>query len=431
MNKKNIIYILIVFFILGLLIRIYGLRDTGFYFDTVETQYQWSNSALAMGFSDFWKNYKGFMDYLPGSVFFGMIIKNFSLIINNSPESYVLILKIINIFSDIGLSIFVYFLLLKKFKFSQIKSIIFSLIIFLAPGVWFISSYWGQFDNLIVLLTLVSFYFLTFKSGKGKNFIFSGLIYGLAISLKLQPVIFSFLVIIYLISNKNLKDILKYLSGFFISFVGVNIIPLIINSERTVYVFSQPFLRNESISVGANNFWMLFPNLKNSGEILIGGLSVSTVGSLIFVLIVMLSLIYIFKLNLILNFKKLIEKINKNYNFQSLLLLTAITNLAYFLFMTKMHSRYDNFATILIIVLIALAKKSIGKTFLIFGAICLNASYFLNQLFVYYSWYKEKLNYSLEIFMNNQTVINTLVILNIVALLSILIFAVKGNKSQK
>jgi hypothetical protein len=93
-----------------------------------------------------------------------------------------------------------------------------------------------------------------------------------------------------------------------------------------------------------------------------------------------------------------------------------------------MHSRYDVFAVTYIILLIAITKKSIIKYILIFGGICLNISYFLNQLFVYYSWYPEKFNKMFEFAMNNQTLTNFLVILNLMGLVSLMVYAIRRKQ---
>ena len=423
-KRGLIISFLIIIFILGMLIRLNDLCDIGFYYDTVETQYLWANTAVSNGFVEFWSNYKGFMDYLPGSIYLGMTFKNISLIFNNSPESYVLILKSFNILVDLFLSYFIYSILYKTYKFPQIKSVVYALIVFLAPGIWFISSYWGQFDNLIVLLTLISFYFLT-KNEKIKKYLFvSGLLYGLVVSIKLQPIIFSFIIIIYLISRKNLKSLMIYITGFFISFSLINIPALLINPYRTITGFLQPFTRDDIISSGANTFWTLFPNIKTSHDILWGNISVSFFSYLVFIVIILFSLFVIFDLKFNISIKRNFEKIYLNLNFPSILSLCVITNLTYFMLMPKMHSRYDVFAVTYIMILIAFAKRNLTKNILIFGAICLNISYFFNQLFVFYSWYRDKFYGLLDQFMNNQSVTVILVLLNVFALICMLTFIV-------
>ena len=88
--------------------------------------------------------------------------------------------------------------------------------------------------------------------------------------------------------------------------------------------------------------------------------------------------------------------INQAPSYGSFVFLAMIINLAYFMFMMKMHSRYAQFAVLYSIVFLIFIKSKKSFLFFLIPTVVFNLSYTFNQLMVYYWWYKSQFNYSLE-----------------------------------
>lgn len=387
MRKKVIPILLLVFLVLIFTGRIYGFNVISFVYDT-NMQNDWGTAVLNMGLYNFWHDYQKFLDYLPGGILLFTGIRAVTDLFNTSPEAFTWALKIFNTLVDIGFSLGVFYFFKNYFKFSKLKSIFIALCFFGSPALIYISNYWAQIDSVVVLLVCISICFFFNKTQRINNFILSGGFLSLALSLKLQAAMFLPVYGLFLFILKDKKSFINFVIGACIVFAIINLPFLLMSPPRTKFVFLQPFYRSDDITNGAPTFWTLFPSLTTSGSSVVSigpvNISVATAGTIIFVAILLVVFIYAFK-KLYQNKDRLISA----WGLKIFIDLMIITNIAYYMFMTKMHSRYAHFAVLLSILSVAMMKSSKARMVqIIFTAIFI-ATYTLNQITVHYSRYPE------------------------------------------
>ena len=413
-GRKIIIAALVSLFLLGLLVRILSLGNPGFEFDTIVTQHEWGKSVIEMGFSNFWQNYDKFLDYFPLAVLFDAFIKHIALLFNSSPETFVLVLKIFNSIVDLLLILHLAEFAKNHLKKSGVRLWLILCILWVLPATWFVSAFFGQFDDLLVLMLVISIINLLtgykFSWQKWSVFkkitpeIWAGLILGISLSLKPQPLLFLPVLFLYLLQQSSRKQLKPFFNSLLISSILINIYPFLINTQRTVYIFALLLNRIQLVSNGANTFWTLFPNLKVPQDILfsLGNINfpVALIGLIIFIGVLFASFLLI---------KKHIQNPEKKrnlprfrYNLPALILLAAIINLAYYLFMMGVHTRYGQFAVVLgIFPLFYLKNKRMVLVYLS-SYILFNLAYSFNQLSIYYYFYKKHFSINLDNIASNQ-----------------------------
>lgn len=78
-NQNKFYYLVfLLLFVFGFLIRFQNLFNMGSYYYLVVTEYEWDKNSYEIGFFNFWRDYKEYLDYLPGSIYY--ILCNFSQI---------------------------------------------------------------------------------------------------------------------------------------------------------------------------------------------------------------------------------------------------------------------------------------------------------------------------------------------------------------
>ena len=137
-----------------ILVRLLHLRYLGFEFDTVQTQHTWAKNAFDMGVYDFWRDYTGFFDYLPGSLYLLTVLEAISRLFGNSPGIFVATLKLFNVVVDCFLACMVIGVGRRYGKLDTARSYGLGLTTYLVPSLWFVSVVYGQFDSLIVVFGL-------------------------------------------------------------------------------------------------------------------------------------------------------------------------------------------------------------------------------------------------------------------------------------
>lgn len=346
---------LMILLLLGLIIRLSLSLLPSFKFD-MDAWFAWAIRLNQVGFSHFysdsvWTNYTPGYLYVLGVLGF---IKNL-LHLNDFP--FLLLLKLPAILSEITLGVFVYYLMLKRNYFWAIIAA--SLILF-NPVFIFNSSIWGQIDGLLILMLILSIYFLD-----KKRIVYSSIFWGLAFLIKPQAIAILPIFILFFIRNLSIKNFLK-----------ISIPPVL-----TVFLLSLPFFPTQPFlgipklfskmvsdypytSMYAYNFWgivgfwikdnVLWNNFsyKNWGYILIAGYWTAIT-------------YFYFK------------------NKLSLYTAAAMANLAFFFLPTRAHERYLYPAIVFLIIAAAQLKS---KLLLILTAI-LSIIHLLNlyQVYIYYN----------------------------------------------
>lgn len=208
----------------------------------------------------------------------------------------------------------------------------------------------------------------------------------------------------YLSSKKGfqpLTSLYRQGFGFWIGSWIIATLPIIYNPVRVGQMLALPFTKENVVSAGASTFWPLV-GVDSGADASMKlfdfngiGLSVALVGMIIFV--VLMVLIYLrfqgIKLNEILSdkysFNSSLERLLlRKLSFANFAILTTILGSTYFLFLTKMHSRYLIWAIVFsFVALAAVSNKRGWKTWLIMLLI-MHFGYFLNQLGVFSYWYQ-------------------------------------------
>lgn len=157
---------------------------------------------------------------------------------------FYILIKVWSNLADLVICLLVYLFLIKAGT-KKLHAVIWSLVFFLNPVSIIISAAHGQIDSIPTLLVILSAFFLMFKK-KLTYTLLSGLLFGLAVSIKLNPLILLPFFLIYII--KKSRFINSLLFGL------MAILPLIIlilpfASGNYFYVFNR--LANYT---GSNDF---------------------------------------------------------------------------------------------------------------------------------------------------------------------------------
>lgn len=380
--------------IIGTWIRYVNLFDLGFYFDTIETQYDWATTANSNGILKFWREFEGFFDYLPGALYLLTSIKWLSQFIGNDPSAFVLLLKLFNWIADISLIVLIAYVGKKYGNYTKLQLQILSGTLYLLPALWFVGGVWGQIDTFIVFLILLSIVLLFREKEtdhisspfyKSPGF-YSGIILGIGLWIKLQVLlIIPVLILFYCIVRKR-NIFLKQIFGFFIASVVIILPPLIINAHRLGQNLIQPYMRDDDVSKRAATLWGLLGFTdKGSDPIVIFGdhaLTVATTGMILYTIAMLIFVIRFQRLSFR-SFPKLQKIFPKDMTFFDFALVFAISSSLYFMLFTKMHSRYLHIGLLFAIVAgVALKyKKRAISLFII--SIILSLSYTYNHMYVY------------------------------------------------
>jgi hypothetical protein len=426
----------------GCIIRYVNLFHPGYEFDTVTTQYEWGLNADKMGFVGFWRDYAGFLDYLPGAVYILGVLHWISSHFGDNAQAFVVALKSMNWIADIGFAAILVYIAKRYGKFTNHGALLLASFVYIIPSIWFVSVVWGQFDTLLVLFTLVSV-LLLYRGVESKDqekpfykdlVFWSGFVLALGFWFKLQTALVLPVLILFHLSYRNIVWIERQVAGWTLGTFLLLVVPFFVHPLRLVVNALQPFVRGDEITKGASTFWPLL-GITGSGSDKVFdfngfGLSVSLTGLLLFAGLMLLLVIRYFKVDL----RKLpdIAKLLPNkLSFLDFALIMTISSSLYFMLFTKMHSRYLHIGLLFAFVsFAAMGITSESKKWFWFVVI-LNFSYFLNQVGVYVA-VREVNPIWVSDFYNsfNLSVLQLGSLLNFVCILGMYIW-VWRNKSQK
>lgn len=255
------------------------------------------------------------------------------------PNGFLITMKFPPIFSDIFLAIIVYVIYLKNKK--KLFGLLVSSSFLIFPFSWYTSSLWGQYDQVSVLLILLSFlvlYFINNKLTQAQTlpvrsllFTASCLLFFLGTSVKPNALLISpFFVFYFLYSKPRIEEIISSLvsvvlvfyftTTLFVPKAGVvsyaidSIFPIVFNKVRLV------------TATNVFNFWqMIFPFSKSALEI-----------KLLFVPILYIGYALVLVFNIIASFFALKHK----NNLKTLLVSLFIATSGSYFFATGMLDRY-------------------------------------------------------------------------------------------
>lgn len=187
--------------VLGTWFRLININNTGFFFDTVTTQYEWGKMIFQNGVLHAWFDFTGYIDYPPLNWLYLSTVYGVSAWFGGSALAFVEVLKTWYIVCDfliIGLLYFIF----SQFKLVWWKKALVLSAFFVYPGFWFVSGVWGQSDTFHTLLILLSIVLL--YQNKSWKWMLGGLVFALAFWFKLQVILIAFaLVVVWLSTYKK------------------------------------------------------------------------------------------------------------------------------------------------------------------------------------------------------------------------------------
>ncbi len=503
--NKFTLFLVTVIFVLGFFFRISNLFHPGFEFDTIQTQYAWSQSALDYGYENkiegnwglfeiirkgfsfingygiFWNEYKDYMDYLPGALFLGMIFAYIGnlldpLLPGGSPQAFVTVMKTFNLFIDLGIAILCYLIARRYAHSSKEKSSFILSVVFALPSLWFVSNVWGQFDSLVVLLAAISVILMYARNKHGGNLdlfrdygFWSGIFFAIGFWLKpliilLIPLILAYhfankkalviksallnsffwllmamgagLLAAYFNSNNNSFTILgiifsiligviiytfrisigvekplttmyRQVFGFWLGSLIIIFLPVINNPAKFVQVLSLPLTKENIVSAGASSFWSLIGTTNDASTPIISlsgiGPSIGIMGFIIFASLMILIYLRFQGIgmgnnhfhrglelkNISFKLDEFIERLfQRKISFANFTILMTLLGSSYFLFITKMHSRYLIWSIIFSLLALAAISNKKHWTGWFVMLLVMHFGFILNQLGVFNAWYQ-------------------------------------------
>lgn len=297
--------------------------------------------------------------------------------------------------------IFLYFFLQKTWlEILKLAFWVLPFLILLGFGASFYSQDQVFYSNSLTQSSILQslFKFSGFNSSLISNWQIAAIIGGIVLILALLGLIIS--EIRDFLDSKKYSDSVSWLKlrrwalGFFLVFNILNLPLLALNYQRLARVIFAPFIRADQVSFGAANLWNLLGKDGKGSDILINfgnimgtnlGININFAGYLIFIALNAFILYKILDLDFSkIRTLKLKVILGKNLELSDLIYFMMIFTSSYFLFLTKMHSRYLHFGIILSFVSYLFLPKSFEykKSWLI-ASIFLNLAYFFNQMVVF------------------------------------------------
>ena len=154
MKREHLLLFLIFFlaFILRIGVAILASLDPNVELGDISTVKNWSGDLLQNGFAGFYERGQ-FFPYPPLANYIFYFLAFITNVFNFSLHSVLagVIYRLPNIFADLFIGWILYLL-------GQRKSLWISVIYLFTPAVWYISSYWGQWDSIMTMFLVISFY---------------------------------------------------------------------------------------------------------------------------------------------------------------------------------------------------------------------------------------------------------------------------------
>ncbi len=186
------------------------------------------------------------------------------------PTGFILTIKFIAILADLGLSVIIYKI---ARRINPKTSIFYALAFLFLPFSWYLSSLWGQYDQLGYLFLLGAFLLLI---GETRNFILKRTLFLapilLAVSVGIKPTSVIFVPIFFYIYILNKPKIWELVVGLGLA-LGVTLLSLVLFTDQNLWQFINStlipkviFKSEFRVSVNALNFWHLLVGFKAMGQ---------------------------------------------------------------------------------------------------------------------------------------------------------------------
>lgn len=169
--------------VLGSWLRWLNVNHVGYYFDVVVTQYTWARDFLNLGLLDGWRFYNQYLDYPPLNIAFIMVIEWVGRLFGGGAVAFATVLKSFYWVADFALLATSWFLL-DRFTVKVEWRLVVMSVLYVYPGLWFVSGVWGQSDTFHALLVIWSLMLLW--SSRTWQQVMGGILLGIALWFKLQ-----------------------------------------------------------------------------------------------------------------------------------------------------------------------------------------------------------------------------------------------------
>ena len=233
----------------------------------------------------------------------------------------------------------------------------------LNPSTIFNCAFWGQTDGLMCLVLLISFALL-----ENDRPILASVMFAIAGMTKFQCLFFVPVFLMELFLRTRIKTFFKGIAAAAATVVGV-FLPFMIGA-KDIFLFFNVYLGGQGkytqCTLNAFNFYgMLGLNFESDSTVAFGGITYSVISTFLTILIIIgLLALYIFAKN-------------KDFWVIGFLFMSSL-----FMFMSRMHERYQ--FVVLIFILVAALKTQ--KRGLFYSFVLTSVMTLLNQLVVMYHW---------------------------------------------
>lgn len=337
----------------------------------------WALRAYEGGFGSFFSP-EVFTDYPPGYIYIlypiGALLHHLKLDML-SPQGLI-ILKMPSILSDLAAAWCIY--RIGSRRFSEYTALLLGILYAFNPAVLINSVVWGQVDSILVLLVLLLCLALMEQRVVPACFVFAA-----GILFKPQMLIFTPLLLygIYevdILGFQSMRRFLRDALGGFAAIGALLLAMLPFGLEKVIPQYTDTLGSYPYVSVNAYNFWAMFKLNWNSQEDLLLGISYKVWGTMILVVLTVLSAV-------IFEWSRRKKQENRYFITGAFLMITT------FMFSVRMHERYLYPAMLLLL----FAYIYSGQKALLYSYILLSAAHFLNVWHVLY-YYDPGTYYSYE-----------------------------------
>lgn len=357
MNKNiGIIYWIL---ILGLIIRLFLSFFPAFESDQNAFRF-WTDRLATLGPAHFYSSHVFTNNPLGILYFFWLIgLMKHTFLINIITSSNIdIFLKLAANLSDLATGFLIYKIIKEKlnYKLGHIAALLY----IFNPGLVFNSAVWGQYDSVAILFLVLSIYYCLIK----KSPVICSIFFSLAWvtkpqSLELAPFLFFF----FLRNFKPIQWLYALLSFLLVAIIAF--IPFFPNNPLNgiYYVNSGSTNLFNCTTCNALNLWGIFGNWKSDLSLF---LNISLLNWSFILLSLFLIIIFSFK------------RLKENFSYLTI----AVSMLAFFMLLTRMHERYLSYFFPFLLLSASLLKSKILMGFYVFFSLV-----FLLNLYIPYAYY--------------------------------------------
>jgi Gpi18-like mannosyltransferase len=293
----------------------------------------WGEQMMRVGPGNFYTS-GIWSDYTPGYLYFLWLISSVQHLFfgTASRPTIEFLYKSVPILFDLASGFMVYLILKRVTNRHADTSLdwiapLFSLLYLLSPFTFFNSASWGQADSVPTFFALLSVYMLMTK-----RFDVSTIAFVVAVVIKPQSVALVPVYLVYYVVQRNWRRIVREtlvgLASFYVltfpfwGLTGIQSMYTLLQSSLTVYPYN---------SLNAFNLWGIFGFWVKDTEPFFLGLTMQTLGTLLYSVSILLIIVYGFFV---------IKKNESITQERNVFMLCTFSIFSFVMFMTRMHERY-------------------------------------------------------------------------------------------